>query len=91
MIDRLVRGLYSWPLANTIIGDTEYKIVAGYFIKGKGNPGMISDISKKVLGIGCLDGTYYVTKIKPAGKKIMDIKDFLNGIDIEEFKSRSIK
>ena len=90
-IDRLVRGLYSWPLANTIIGDTEYKIVAGYFIKGKGNPGTISDISKKVLGIGCLDGTYYVTKIKPAGKKIMDIKDFLNGIDIEEFKSRSIK
>lgn len=90
-IDRLVRGLYSWPLANTIIGDTEYKIVAGYFAKGKGNPGMISDISKKVLGIGCLDGTYYVTKIKPAGKKIMDIKDFLNGIDIEEFKSRSIK
>ena len=90
-IDRLVRGLYSWPLANTIIGDTEYKIVAGYFIKGKGNPGMISDISKKVLGIGCLDGTYYVTKIKPAGKKIMDIKDFLNGIDIEEIKSRSIK
>lgn len=91
LIDRLVRGLYSWPLANTIIGDTEYKIVAGYFIKGKGNPGMISDISKKVLGIGCLDGTYYVTKIKPAGKKIMNIKDFLNGIDIEEFKSRSIK
>lgn len=91
LIDRLVRGLYSWPLANTIIGDTEYKIVAGYFIKGKGNPGMISDISKKVLGIGCLDGIYYVTKIKPAGKKIMDIKDFLNGIDIEEFKSRSIK
>ena len=90
-IDRLVRGLYSWPLANTIIGDTEYKIVAGYFVKGKGNPGMISDISKKALGIGCLDGTYYVTKIKPAGKKIMDIKDFLNGIDIEEFKSRSIK
>lgn len=79
LIDRLVRGLYSWPLANTIIGDTEYKIVAGYFVKGKGNPGMISDISKKVLGIGCLDGTYYVTKIKPAGKKIMDIKDFLNG------------
>ncbi len=91
LIDRLVRGLYSWPLANTIIGDTEYKIVAGYFVKGKGNPGMISDISKKVLGIGCLDGTYYVTKINPAGKKIMDIKDFLNGIDIEEFKSRSIK
>ena len=91
LIDRLVRGLYSWPLANTIIGDTEYKIVAGYFVKGKGNPGMISDISKKVLGIGCFDGTYYVTKIKPAGKKIMDIKDFLNGIDIEEFKSRSIK
>ena len=91
LIDRLVRGLYSWPLANTIIGDTEYKIVAGYFVKGIGNPDMISDISKKVLGIGCLDGTYYVTKIKPAGKKIMDIKDFLNGIDIEEFKSRSIK
>ena len=91
LIDRLVRGLYSWPLANTIIGDTEYKIVAGYFVKGKGNPSLISDISKKVLGIGCLDGTYYVTKIKPAGKKIMDIKDFLNGIDIEEFKSRSIK
>lgn len=91
LIDRLVRGLYSWPLANTIIGDTEYKIVSGYFVKGRGYPGIISDISKKVLGIGCLDGTYYVTKIKPAGKKVMDIKDFLNGIDIEEFKSRSIK
>ena len=91
-IDRLVRGLNPNPYANTIIDNIEYKIVSGYFVKTtKSIPNKICDISKKCLGIGCNDGIYYVTSIKPSGKNIMDIKSFLNGINIDIFKDKEIK
>ena len=90
-VDRLVRGLYSVPLANTIINDVEYKIVKGHFELGKSVVNKINVINKKVLGIGCIDGIYYIDEIKPSGKKIMKIQDFLNGVDINKFKEYEIK
>ena len=90
-VDQLVRGLYSNPLANTIIGDVEYKIVKGHYEIGNSDVNKINVINKKELAIGCLDGIYYIDQIKPSGKNIMDIKSFLNGVDIDKFKEYIIK
>ena len=90
-VDRLVRGLYSNPLANTIINDIEYKIIKGHYEKGRSIPNKINIIDKNNLGIGCNDGIYYIDEIKPSGKNIMDIKSFLNGVDKEKFKEYEIK
>ena len=90
-IDSLVRGLNPIPYANTIINNIEYKVVSGYFVPdNKVTPNKIV-ITKNMLGITCLDGIYYITEIKPAGKKVMAIKDFLNGIRINEFKNYEVK
>ena len=90
-VDRLVRGLYSTPLANTIINDIEYKIVKGHYEKCKSIVNKINVINKRELGIGCSNGIYYIDEIKPSGKKIMNIKDFLNGVNVEVFKDYEIK
>ncbi len=89
-IDRKVRGLNPWPLANTCLDDEEVKIISGYFVKGKSVPNEINVVTKDTLGIGCRDGIYYVTAIKPSGKKIMDIKSYLNGIDKDELLAKKI-
>lgn len=90
-VDRLVRGLYSKPLANTIINDIEYKIIKGHYTNEESIVNKINVINKKELAIGCSDGLYYIDEIKPSGKKIMNIKDFLNGVDINKFKDYEIK
>ena len=90
-IDSLVRGLNNINYDNNIINNIEYKVVSGYFVPdNKVTPNKIV-ITKNMLGITCLDGIYYITEIKPAGKKVMAIKDFLNGIRINEFKNYEVK
>ena len=91
VIDRLVRGLNDSSYANTIINDIEYKIIKGHYELINSIPNKINIIDKSNLGIGCLDGIYYIDIIKPSGKNIMDIKSFLNGIDKDKFKEYEIK
>ena len=90
IVDRKVRGLNPWPLANTYFDDEEIKIISGYFVEGKSKPNTINVVTKDSLGIGCRNGIYYVTSIKPSGKKIMDIKSYLNGIDKDKLLAKKI-
>ena len=77
-----IRGLNSWPLANFLLNDLEYKVLEAYFIKSKvDKANKIIDIKKDAIGISCKDGIIYLTKIKPFGKKVMDVKSYLNGTD----------
>lgn len=87
-----VRGLNSWPLANLILDNEEIKVIEGY-IGGNANkePGIISDIKKDAIGVCCCDKIYYITKIKPFGKKVMDVKDYLNGIKKENIINKEVK
>ncbi len=86
-----IRGLNSWPLANFLLNDLEYKVLEAYFIKDKTDKvGMIIDIKKDAIGISCQDGIIYLTKIKPFGKKIMDVKSYLNGIDKKVLQNAKI-
>lgn len=89
-IDRKVRGLNPWPLANTCFDGEEVKIISGYFVKDKSVPNKINIVTKDNLGIGCSDGIYYVTAIKPSGKKTMDIKSYLNGVNKDKLLAKKI-
>lgn len=87
-----VRGLNSWPLANTLINDEEIKVLEGYIGENTTAPaGTIIDIKKDAIGIACSDKIYYMTKIKPFGKKIMFVKDYLNGINREKLLGKKVK
>lgn len=87
-----IRGLNPWPTANFIMDGKEYKVLEATFVKKEGkNPGIIEEVSKETLGITCQDGIIYVKKIKPFGKKAMDIKDYLNGMNSKSLINQDIK
>lgn len=87
-----VRGLNSWPLAYFTIDDEEIKVVEGYIGEAtKETPKKIVKVLKDAIGITCLDKIYYITKLKPSGKKIMSTKDYLNGINKDKLKNIEVK
>lgn len=80
-----IRGLNPWPMANILINDLEIKVIEASFVsKDNGVPGQII-VDKKNFGINCNDGIIYLKKVKPSGKKVMDIVSFINGIDKEKY------
>lgn len=86
-----IKGLNPWPLANIIINNQEIKVLEAEFVEKKvGNTGIIKEIDKKNLGITCKDGIIYLKKIKPSGKKVMEINSFLNGIDKEKYLNMEV-
>ena len=86
-----IRAFDPWPLANILIDNREMKIVKAEFEAcNVTNVGKIVEISKNKLGISCQDGIIYLIKVKPFGKKIMDIESFLNGIDKKEYINKVV-
>lgn len=76
-----VRGLNPWPLANLTLDDKEMKIIeCNYKLKENTIPGKIVEVNKHSFAIDASDGVIYVTKIKPFGKKIMNVRDYINGL-----------
>ena len=47
--------------------------------------GKITNISKEGLGISTNDGEIIITKLQFPGKKVMEFKDYLNGIKKEDW------
>jgi len=87
-----VRGLNSWPLANLILDDEEIKVIEGYIGENVNKEaGQICDIKKDAIGVSCSDKIFYITKLKPFGKKEMLVKDYLNGIKKEDLLGKKIK
>jgi len=86
-----IKGLNPWPLANIIINNQEIKILEAQFVKKKiEKTGIIKEIDKKKLGITCKDGIIYLKRIKPSGKKVMEINSFLNGIDKDKYLNMEV-
>lgn len=87
-----IRALSPWPLANILIDNIEIKVIKARYKKCDVNvSGKIVEVNKNNLGISCLDGIIYLEKIKPMGKKEMDIKSYLNGIDQKNFLEKEVK
>ena len=77
-----IRALNPTPLANIMLNGEEIKIVEAELGNDKkGEVGIINEVSKKYFSIQCSDGSINITKIKRAGKNIMDVQSFLNGYD----------
>lgn len=86
-IINLIRGLNPWPTANTILNGVEYKILDASFDEKKVDCSNKVILDKNKFGVTCKDGIIYFEMIKPFGKKVMMVKDFLNGVhdDIENW------
>jgi methionyl-tRNA formyltransferase len=81
-----IRGLYPWPTANTIINEVEVKVLEAK-ISDKDStfsPGTICEINKDSIGVCTKDKVILITKVKPFGKKAMDAKDYINGLNKEK-------
>lgn len=87
-----VRALAPMPLANFLLNGEEVKVVEGYVGDAtKKEAGTICDIKKDAIGIACSDHIYYVTKLKPFGKKEMSARDYLNGIHIDTIQNKKVE
>lgn len=87
-----IRGLNPWPTANVIVNDQECKVLEAFFtLKEVEQPGVIKEITKDTIGITCQNGIIYITKVKPFGKKIMSVKDYLNGMNKEQLLNQKVK
>ena len=73
-----IRAFSPWPLSKTNIMGEEVKIIKAHFEKCNSEVNKLY-VNKNQIGIGTIDGIIYFDIIKPVGKKIMDIKDYLNG------------
>ena len=90
-IHNKIRGLNSWPLANILLDNEEIKVLEGYIGEDTTKEAStIVKITKDAIGISCKDKIYYLTKIKPFGKKVMLVKDYLNGIDKNKLLNKKI-
>lgn len=86
-----IKGLNPWPLANIIINNQEIKVLEAQFVEKKiEKTSIIKEIDKKSLGITCKDGIIYLKKVKPSGKKLMEINSFLNGIDKDKYLNMEV-
>ncbi len=77
-----VRGLRPAPLGNMVIDGLRTKIYDVTPLEEKTDlePGKVVRVTKHQLVIAAGDGTtYQINKLKPAGKKAMDITSYLNG------------
>jgi methionyl-tRNA formyltransferase len=82
-LEREIRAYAAWPKSSTTLGDVEIIITKAYVVPSnspKSKPGEIIYIPEtKSLGVETGNGTLFVEKLKPAGKKEMNIESFING------------
>lgn len=87
-LDRLIRGLNPWPSAYTSYHGKVLKIWEAQPAEGTAEPGRIAAVEKDAVLVGTGQGLLRLTKVQLAGKKRMDMKDFLLGYQLrpgEEF------
>ena len=87
-----IRGLNPFPLAYAILNEEETKIIeANINEKTIGKVGEITEITKNSIIVKCKDKSIEITKIKPFGKRIMEVKDYLNGIKKEALINKEFR
>lgn len=76
-VHNLVRGLYSWPIAQTSLHGKRLKIYRTSLGKGSGEAGTV--IATDPLTIACAQGAVVIEELQLEGKKRLDAKTFLIG------------
>ena len=84
-IERLVRGLNSWPGAYTFMNGKMLKIWGSAVAEGEaeGEPGTVAGTDKKNIFVNCGEGLLALTEVQYEGKKRMSTQAFLLGARVE--------
>lgn len=87
-----VRGLNSWPVAYTLLDNKRMKVWETKIGDKSSNkePGIITSTSSDGIHVQTLDYEIILTVIQPEGKKRMNAKDYLNGINKEELIGKKL-
>ena len=85
-IERLIRGLNSWPSAYTYFGKKMLKIWEARVsdVESVGNIGEVVSVDKESFGIQTGQGILQILEVQLEGKKRMKTADFMRGNNIEE-------
>ena len=87
-----IRGLNSWPVAYTLLENKRMKVWESKIgsKKTEKEPGTIIGTSSEGIHVQTLDYEIILTVIQPEGKKRMNAKDYLNGINKEELIGKKL-
>ena len=91
-IHNKVRALSTRPGAYCYLDDKRLKIYKTTLTDtiSEGKPGTIMDITKNGIYVSTSDYIIIIKELKLEGKKKCDVRDFVNGINIEELKGRKL-
>ena len=79
-LHNFVRALNPTPYANILVNGEEWKVIETAIGEEKtGTVGTVTSVNKDSFGILASDGELLIKRIKVAGKKEMNVKDFFNG------------
>lgn len=86
VLERLIRGLNSWPSAYTTFRGKNLKIWEADVVEGKSArlPGAIEAVRKDSFDVACGKDLLRVYAVQLEGKKRMAVKDFLLGYGAEQ-------
>ena len=73
----LIRGLYSWPIAQTYLNGKKLRVFSAFPCDEEGEPGTV--IKLLPLTVACGKGSLIIRELQLEGKKRMDAKSFLAG------------
>ncbi len=84
-IERLIRGLNSWPSAYTTLQKKTLKIWEADVTESQNEaePGTILAVDKNSFTVETGDGALRITSIQLEGKRRMEVKDFLLGYELK--------
>ena len=84
-----IRGLSPYPVAYCYLNNKVLKIYKSSFIHQKHNlqEGTIVSDNRSYLKVAAKDGFVFFHQLQLEGKKPMDVKAFMNGIDVNNFKN----
>ncbi len=77
-LDRLIRGLTGWPVAEAEVGGERVKIHAAEVVAGDGPAGEILQAQRGQLVIACAEGALSLRRLQRPGGKAQSVTDYLN-------------
>lgn len=85
-VDRLIRGMNSWPSAYTVWNGKTIKIWKAAWNQSVHayTPGTVVAVEKESISVACGEGVIRVLELQLEGKKRMAVKDFLLGYHVEQ-------
>lgn len=78
LIERMVRAYTPWPGAYTTWRGQSFRIVQAGVLSGSAQPAAVVRMGKEI-AVGTGDQLLVLRVVQPAGKKLLPVRDFVNG------------